>query len=150
MLLLIPLLYGAMYVWAFWNPTERLGHLPVALVNEDVPVTSNGQTLAAGTQVVNNLIDKKPLGWKQVDAQTASDGVKSGKHDFSVTIPSTNSNDVASLGASNPTPAELQVKYNDSNSFLATGAGLQRHGPGSATRSPRRSDSRRPRPLSSV
>ncbi|MFT8396324.1 YhgE/Pip family protein [Propionibacterium sp.] len=122
-LLLIPLLYGAMYVWAFWNPTERLSDLPVALVNEDVPVSSNGQTLAAGNQVVDKLIDQRPLGWRQVDAQTANDGVKTGKYYFSVTIPSTFSDDVASLGAGNPTAAELQVKYNDSNSFLATELG---------------------------
>ena len=32
-MLLIPLLYGAMYVWAFWDPTSRMNDLPVALVN---------------------------------------------------------------------------------------------------------------------
>ncbi|SER58292.1 putative membrane protein [Propionibacterium cyclohexanicum] len=118
-LLLIPLLYGAMYVWAFWSPTDRLQDLPVALVNDDVPTTMNGQPLAAGSSVVDQLVDKKPLGWHQVNAQEAAEGVKSGKYYFSVTIPATFSSDIASLAGPDPTAAEIQVKYNDSNSFLA-------------------------------
>ena len=28
----IPLLYGALYLWAFWNPTGHLDRLPVAML----------------------------------------------------------------------------------------------------------------------
>lgn len=122
-LLLIPLLYGAMYVWAFWNPVDRLDDLPVALVNQDVAVQSNGRTVHAGTDVVTTLVDRKPLGWHLVDSSTAADGVKSGKYYFSVTIPATFSSDIVSLGSQDPTSAEIKVTYNDSNSFLATELG---------------------------
>ena len=40
-MLLIPLLYGAMYVWAFWDPTTHMNELPVALVNTDVAKTDD-------------------------------------------------------------------------------------------------------------
>ena len=32
---LVPLLYGVLYLWAFWDPYQRLDKLPVALVVED-------------------------------------------------------------------------------------------------------------------
>ncbi len=34
-LLLMPLLYGALYLWSFWDPYGRLDRVPVALVNDD-------------------------------------------------------------------------------------------------------------------
>lgn len=34
-LLLLPLLYGALYLWSFWDPYGRLDRIPVALVNGD-------------------------------------------------------------------------------------------------------------------
>ena len=34
-MLLVPLLYGALYLWAFWSPTGAPRRLPVALVNAD-------------------------------------------------------------------------------------------------------------------
>nr|WP_262372687.1 hypothetical protein [Sutcliffiella horikoshii] len=33
--LLIPLLYSGMFLWAFWDPYEKLDELPVAVVNMD-------------------------------------------------------------------------------------------------------------------
>lgn len=32
-IILMPLLYGAMYLWAFWNPFAEVNKVPVALVN---------------------------------------------------------------------------------------------------------------------
>ena len=55
-LILIPLLYGALYLWAFWDPTGNMDHLPVALVNEDVAAQRDGETVDAGTQVAEESI----------------------------------------------------------------------------------------------
>lgn len=122
-MLLIPLLYGAMYVWAFWDPTSRMDDLPVALVNEDVPAVISGDPLSAGTSVVNTLMTEKPLKWQLTDSADAATGVKDGTYYFSVTIPSTFSSDIASLQGKQPTAAMIQVQYNDANSFLASTLG---------------------------
>lgn len=119
-LLLIPLLYGAMYVWAFWSPTERMDHLPVALVNEDVGSELGGKPLHAGQDVVDKLTKERPLGWQVVSSQQAADGLKSGKYYFAVTIPANYSDSIASLGSSAPHQAEIFVTYDDTNSFLAS------------------------------
>ncbi|GAB3644597.1 YhgE/Pip family protein [Streptomyces sparsus] len=57
-MLLLPLLYGALYLWSFWDPYDRLDRIPVALVNEDRGATvpegpadtgSPGSTGSSGT-----------------------------------------------------------------------------------------------------
>lgn len=122
-MLLIPLLYGAMYVWAFWDPTSRMDQMPIALVNEDIPATVDGEVLTAGQQTVDKLIEEKPFNWKVVDAAEAANGVEHGRYYFSVTIPADYSSSIASLKSNSPHQAHIQVNYDDSNSFLASTLG---------------------------
>lgn len=122
-MLLIPLLYGAMYVWAFWDPTSRMNDLPVALVNADVATTDDGRVVSYGQDVVDELTDDASLGWALVDADTAKAGLESGKYYFSVTIPADFSTRIESLGGDEPLAASIDVTYDDSNSFLASTLG---------------------------
>lgn len=124
-MLLIPLLYGALYLWAFWDPTGNLDKLPVALVNADQSAPANGKTLHAGTDVATRLLDSKDLDWVVADAHDAAKGVSDGTYYFALTIPEDFSARIASAGGDNPTAAELDVTYNDANSFLATTLGRQ-------------------------
>jgi putative membrane protein len=123
-MLLIPLLYGAMYVWAFWDPTTHLNELPVALVNADVAKTdSDGKLQHYGKDVVEELIDNNDIGWVQTDAATAAAGVNAGKYYFTVTVPADFSARINSLAGDHPKAAQIDVAYDDSNSFLASTLG---------------------------
>ncbi|GHG47441.1 membrane protein [Flavimobilis marinus] len=122
-LLLIPLLYGALYLWAFWDPTGRMDNLPVALVVEDVGATVDGEPLDAGAQIADRLTDSGDLLWQRTDAATAAAGVRDGDYYFAVTIPADFSATIAGAGGDDPTSATLAVTYNDANSFLATTLG---------------------------
>ncbi|MCA0295206.1 MAG: YhgE/Pip domain-containing protein [Actinobacteria bacterium] len=123
-MLLIPLLYGAMYVWAFWDPTTRMNDLPVALVNADVAATDDDGTLQHyGRDVVDELVEDDSVGWAQVDAATAAQGVEAGRYYFAVTIPASFTDSILSLGDSHPEAARILVSYDDSNSFLASTLG---------------------------
>lgn len=122
-MLLIPLLYGAMYVWAFWDPTTRMDDLPVALVNRDLPATKDGDTVHYGQDVTDELLEDASLGWHQVDAATAATGLNTGRYYFAVTIPAGFSRDIVSLGGKHPRAAHITVTYDDTNSFLASTLG---------------------------
>ncbi|MEA5053363.1 MAG: YhgE/Pip domain-containing protein, partial [Propionicimonas sp.] len=123
-MLLIPLLYGAMYVWAFWDPTTHMNELPVALVNRDVPnADGDGTVQHYGQDVVDELVDGDEIGWHQVDAATAAAGVNAGTYYFSVTIPADFSARINSLGGDDPSAASINVTYDDTNSFLASTLG---------------------------
>lgn len=123
-MVLIPLLYGALYLWAFWDPTGRMSRLPVALVNADRSTTAaDGTTVAAGTEVVDALLDDGSLDWVPTTAADARSGVEDGTYYFAVTIPTDFSEAVASAGGKDPQQARIDVTYNDANSFLASTLG---------------------------
>ncbi|HEY0217111.1 MAG TPA: YhgE/Pip domain-containing protein, partial [Cellulomonas sp.] len=122
-MILVPLLYGALYLWAFWDPTGNMDRLPVALVNSDTGATLDDEPLAAGQQVTDKLVDSADLDWRLTDSEDAAAGVADGTYYFAVTIPADFSTDVASAAGDTPTAAQLDVTYNDANSFLASTLG---------------------------
>lgn len=122
-MILVPLLYGALYLWAFWDPTGNLDELPVAIVNADTGSTLDGSTLRAGDQVTSSLVDSGDLRWAPVDAAQAEQGVEDGTYYFAVTIPADFSTKVASAAGDDPQAAQILVTYNDANSFLASTLG---------------------------
>ncbi|MDS1114872.1 YhgE/Pip domain-containing protein [Gordonia westfalica] len=119
-IMLMPLLYGAMYLWAFWNPFAAADKIPVALVNEDTGAVVEGQKLNAGAQVATGLIDSKQLDLHEVSAAEAADGVAHGKYYFSITLPADFSSAIASPTSDKPRSAPLIFTYNDANNYLAT------------------------------
>ncbi|KKI20284.1 MULTISPECIES: YhgE/Pip family protein [unclassified Leucobacter] len=124
-LLVIPLIYGALYLWAFWAPTDNMNKLPVAIVNLDESAEKpDGSKLSAGHDVVEQLQDRKDLDWKTLDADEAATAVSDGDVYFSVTIPKDFSSTLAGL-QDDPKAGEIQVVYNDNNSFLASTLGKQ-------------------------
>ena len=124
-LMFIPLIYGALYLWAFWAPDKELSKLPVALVNSDTGAVRDGTDVTAGNDLVGKLLDGNDLGWVETSAADAATGVTDGDYYFSVTIPADFSTDAISAGTDTPTAAEVLVDYNDSNSFLASTLGKQ-------------------------
>ncbi|TFC18010.1 DUF3533 domain-containing protein, partial [Cryobacterium algoritolerans] len=124
-LMFIPLIYGALYLWAFWAPNDAMDNLPVALVNVDAGASRDGKPVTAGKDLVDQLVDGHDLGWTVTSATDAAAGVQDGHYYFSVTIPRDFSASAVSAGTDTPAPAVVQVDYNDSNSFLATTMGKQ-------------------------
>lgn len=118
--ILMPLLYGAMYLWAFWNPFDAVNKVPVALVNEDTGANVDGQELKAGDQVSDALVDSGQLQLHRVSAAAAADGVSSGKYYFSITLPPDFSADIGSPSGGSPEQAKIEFKFNDANNYLGT------------------------------
>ncbi|MEP9413393.1 YhgE/Pip domain-containing protein [Gordonia sp. VNQ95] len=119
-IILMPLMYGALYLWAFWNPFDAVNKLPVALVNSDQGATVEGQPLKAGDQVVSGLIDSKQLDLHVVSEEEAAQGVADGKYYFSITLPENFSSSLASPTSGDAHSAQLIFTYNDATNYLAT------------------------------
>jgi len=120
---IVPLLYGALYLWAFWDPYQNMSDLPVALVNLDKPATADGEAINAGKDLTDELIDDASFGWKEVSAQQAARGVKDGTYYMSLTIPANFSADLATANSDKPVKAKLQVVVHESANMLATQIG---------------------------
>lgn len=118
--ILMPLLYGALYLWAFWNPFGNVDKIPVAIINLDQGATVEGAPLNAGDSVVQGLIDSKQLDLTETSEQDGVDGLAHGKYYFTITVPADFSEAVASVTTNESRSAELEFTYNDSNNYLST------------------------------
>lgn len=119
-IVLMPLLYGAMYLWAFWNPFGEVNKVPVALVNEDQGTIAQGKELKAGDEVTDSLVDSGQLDLHRVSAAEAADGVASGKYYFSITLPPDFSTSIASPSGGAPQQAKIRFTFNDANNYLGS------------------------------
>ncbi|MEU4211447.1 YhgE/Pip domain-containing protein [Streptomyces sp. NPDC026206] len=117
-LLLLPLLYGALYLWSFWDPYGRLDKVPVALVNADRGTTVDGEKLTAGDTIAEGLRGSKSFDWHETSATEARKGIEKGRYYLSLTIPADFSDRVASSSGSTPTTGALQVRTNDANNYI--------------------------------
>ncbi|MEV7887834.1 YhgE/Pip domain-containing protein [Streptomyces sp. NPDC002817] len=117
-LLVLPLLYGALYLWSFWDPYGRLDRIPVALVNDDKGATADGRKLAAGDDITRGLHDSDVFEWHEVSAAEARAGVEEGTYYLSLTVPTDFSARIASSAGDSPETGALQVRTNDANNYI--------------------------------
>ncbi|MCX5334782.1 MULTISPECIES: YhgE/Pip domain-containing protein [unclassified Streptomyces] len=117
-LLVLPLLYGALYLWSFWDPYGRLDRIPVALVNDDKGATADGRKLAAGDDITRGLHDSDVFEWHEVSAAEARAGVEDGTYYLSLTVPTDFSARIASSAGDSPETGALQVRTNDANNYI--------------------------------
>ncbi|MFG2571881.1 YhgE/Pip family protein [Streptomyces sp. NPDC048481] len=117
-LLLLPLLYGALYLWSFWDPYGRLDRIPVALVNDDRGATAGGEKITAGADITAKLRDSKVFDWHEVSAAEARAGVEDGRYYLSLTMPADFSRRIASSSGDSPETSALQVRTNDANNYI--------------------------------
>ncbi|MGV9707811.1 YhgE/Pip family protein [Streptomyces sp. NPDC003483] len=117
-LLLLPLLYGALYLWSFWDPYGRLDRIPVALVNDDRGATAGGARIRAGDDITEGLRDSDTFEWHEVSAAEARKGVENGTYYLSLTMPSDFSRRIASSSGDTPETGALQVRTNDANNYI--------------------------------
>ncbi|WP_405681725.1 YhgE/Pip family protein [Streptomyces sp. NBC_01238] len=117
-LLLLPLLYGALYLCSFWDPYGRLDKIPVALVNNDKGATAAGKRITAGDEITGKLLDSKTFEWHEVSSAEAHKGVEDGTYYLSLTMPSDFSRRIASSSGDSPETGALQVRTNDANNYI--------------------------------
>ncbi|CCK30720.1 ABC-2 type transporter [Streptomyces davaonensis JCM 4913] len=117
-LLVLPLLYGALYLWSFWDPYSRLDRIPVALVNDDQGAKADGKKIAAGDDIVQGLRDSEVFEWHEVSADEARAGVEDGRYYLSLTMPADFSERIASSSGDSPETGALQVRTNDANNYI--------------------------------
>ncbi|MBG0740092.1 YhgE/Pip domain-containing protein [Paeniglutamicibacter antarcticus] len=122
-LIMVPLLYGALYLYANWDPYGNLDQLKAAVVVQDQGATTkDGKQLQVGNQVAQTLIDGKKFDWVKVDSvQQADSGVESGEYAFALKIPRDFSENLASPEHfDSAKQAILGVTTNDANNYLLT------------------------------
>ena len=126
--MLVPLFYGAMYVWANLDPTDRLDHVTAAVVNQDELVEIEGrdgekQPVAIGRQLAGNLVSDdsdQNYDWVLTDAKDAQRGLADGSYKAVLTIPK-NLSAAATSTSGDPADAvqgSLDLQTNDAVNYI--------------------------------
>ncbi|MUL48730.1 YhgE/Pip domain-containing protein [Mycobacterium sp. CBMA293] len=122
-LMLLPLVYGALYLWAFWDPFGQVNKMPVALVNADRGAVVSGVHVNAGDEIARSLTADHSLDWHVVSDKEARDGVQHGKYYFMLELPENFSEAIASPVTGDPKKAQLVAVYNDANNYISSTIG---------------------------
>lgn len=117
---LLPLAYGFLYLWAFWNPYENMKDVPVAVVNEDAGAFYEEEWQHYGKKITDELGRNDVLDWKFTDRKDAEDGLDRQEYYAVVIIPESFSSDLASAESDEPEQAVIFWETRDSTSFLFT------------------------------
>ncbi len=119
-LVLVPTLYGGLYLYANKDPYGGLTRVPAALVVEDAGTTlANGEELAVGDRVATELVGSHSFGWQRVSRAVADQGVDDGTFNFALVVPRDFSRALASSAEFTPRQAELEIETNDANNYLS-------------------------------
>ncbi|GAB3679587.1 YhgE/Pip family protein [Saccharopolyspora tripterygii] len=118
-LILVPLLYGALYLWSNWDPYGKLNKVPVAVVNNDRAVDRNGEHLDAGVQFIKQLKVNDVFDWRFVRGTEARRGLAEGHYYFVIEVPNDFSAKLAAAADGNPQRAAVRLTKNDANGFIA-------------------------------
>ena len=111
-LMVVPVVYGGLYLYGNADPYNQLDKVPAAVVVDD--------TGDYGRDAADTLLDDQRFGWVLVDDSEAERGVEDGTYDFSLTFPRSFSDDLESAGGDDPVQASLVLTTNDTNSYLST------------------------------
>ncbi|MFF2371445.1 YhgE/Pip domain-containing protein [Agromyces sp. NPDC058110] len=112
--LMLPVVIGGILVAALYNPTERLGELNAAIVNNDEPVTIDDQLVPLGRQLTAGLVegtggDDENLTWTISNAEDAKSGLADGTYAAVITIPE-NFSAAATSTAPGGTPEQATIE----------------------------------------
>jgi len=129
--LLLPLIYGALYLWAFWDPYGRLDRLPVALVNQDHCVmrsvasdpekkqSRSDEQLCAGQESLDALLEEAPLQFTVTDLATAQQGLAEHRFDAIAIFPEDFSQRLLTADSLAPEQAEIIFQARPASNFMA-------------------------------
>jgi len=135
---LVPLALVGLALAAVGNDSDALERIPAAVVNDDTLLTTtdeNGdeQFVFAGRQLVTELTapDADGFAWRVTSADEAEAALARGEVYAVLTIPSTFSESLLTIGTPDPVQARLEIQTDDAHSYLA-GAVVQAVGSGLA------------------
>lgn len=118
-ILLVPLLYGCIYLAGNWDPYGRLNQVPVAVVNQDRPTSFGDRRITAGDDFVKSLHEAGTFDFRDTDEADAADGLAHGRYFMVITVPETFSTNLVSGQGDDPQRAQIMLQRNDANGFVS-------------------------------
>ncbi|WKB35722.1 YhgE/Pip family protein [Terrilactibacillus sp. S3-3] len=88
----VPLLYGGLFLSAFWNPYGHTNRLKIAVINQDNGAMIDGKTVAFGQSLTDRLKENPKFDWQflrpsEKKKKAAEEGLERGDYYMIITIP---------------------------------------------------------------
>lgn len=116
--LIIPLVYSFIYLWAFYDPYENVKYLPVAFVNEDQGAIHDGEKINIGNELVKELETNNKVKWEFVTRAQMDQGFRDGKYFLGIVVPSDFSQRVMTVDSKQPLSSQLEYYYDEGSNYL--------------------------------
>ncbi|MBS0979017.1 YhgE/Pip domain-containing protein [Levilactobacillus brevis] len=118
----IPLVYSLSMIYSSWDPyaTKNMRRLPIAVINDDEGVYSNGKNLNIGNEIERDLKKNSKAGWVFVNEWQGNNGLNNGKYYALIQIPNDLSSKIVSVKTSNPQQATVTYQVNQKLNAAAT------------------------------
>ncbi|QOQ38129.1 YhgE/Pip family protein [Trueperella pecoris] len=119
-ILIVPALYGGVYLHANWDLYHQIDKVKVAIVNGDKPVDFDGQTIDAGARFVEAIKGQDGFDWQFPESEpAAARQLSNGEVYMVVTVPPNFSANLVSAGHFQPERATITFHRDDANGFIA-------------------------------
>ncbi|WP_217595080.1 YhgE/Pip domain-containing protein [Cohnella sp. GbtcB17] len=115
----LPSLYAWFNIEASWDPYAQTGGIAIAVANEDKGTTIRGTPVNVGKEIAAKLADNPSVGWTFAGRAEAMRGVKHGDYYAAIVIPDNFSASLATILASEPSPATLDYYVNEKINAIA-------------------------------
>ncbi|NTU46506.1 YhgE/Pip domain-containing protein [Candidatus Roizmanbacteria bacterium] len=116
----VPLIYGGLYLWAFWDPYAGMKNISIAVVNEDKGAYKDSTSYTFGKKIEDKLAENQNLHWVSTTKGDAEKGLGTRRYYGILTIQSDFSTRVISVDSDTPQKAFLQIKTRETNSFFSS------------------------------
>lgn len=119
-ILIIPLLYGGIYLHANWDLYSNTDTVKIAIVNHDKPATFDGRTVEGGKEFQETLKKNPRFDWQFLgtDEDKAYQGLRDAEYFMVIEVPENFSTSIVSAGDFKPARATLKLHRDDANGFI--------------------------------
>lgn len=115
----IPMIYGFIFLSAFFNPYGLLNKLPVAIINMDNGSKKDNTSVNFGDAIVKNLKENNKVHWEFVSYNSGMEGLQGNKYYSVVIIPEDFSQNLAEVSTGKINKAHLIYQCNEKKNFIA-------------------------------
>lgn len=119
-IIIVPLLYSLLYLYAFWDPYAKLEDVHIAVVNKDEGATLDGSKVNYGKDIEEELKGNHEIGWEITSEENANDGLEGKGYYAKVVIPEDFSSKIIAAKEGAPKVAKIDFISNDKKNFLAS------------------------------
>lgn len=122
-ILFLPIIYSAVFIYSMWDPYGQTKDLPIAIVNNDDGAKIQGKEENLGNRVTKKLKKNKDFKWEFIDSKKARNGIEKGDYFAVIEFPKNFSEDAATMLNPKPRQMEMHVKTNPGYSYSGQSIG---------------------------